>query len=97
MNLLESQVADLSYLTDLTPLPLQSVAQLGNMEMNSNEQSRSSTAEANTNQNGKRKADDNNGGTSAPQPRAKRNRYINQAWYDSAVLSAYATTDKLMQ
>lgn len=85
MNLLEHQVSDLSYLADLTslPLPLESVAQLGNMEMDNNRQSGSSNSNsaespaAATNQNGKRKS--NEGGTSAVQPRAKRNRYITQA------------------
>lgn len=72
MNTLEDQVSELSYLADLA-MPLQSVAQLGNMEI-----SASSSPTAGSNNNKKRKAD--KGATSAaPQPRAKRNRYINQA------------------
>lgn len=89
MNLLENQVSDLSYLADLTtlPLPLESVAQLGNMEMNGRQSTSSNTAESpasnnnNNNNNGKRKADE--GG--APTGTRKRNRYITQAWYGLSI------------
>lgn len=85
MNLLENQVSDLSYLADLTTLPLESLAHLGNMEMNNNRQSASSNATdqspaPNTNDNnGKRKADEEPS-TSGQTSRSKRSRYISQAW-----------------
>jgi hypothetical protein len=71
MNILESQVTDLTYLAE-SPLAISG-------EMNGQRQSSAESPDAASNGGMKRKADESNSST-APQARAKRNRYISIAW-----------------
>ena len=71
MDILESQVTDLNYLAD-SPLAISS-------EMNGQRQSSAESTGVVPNGGMKRKADESSTPT-APQPRAKRNRYISIAW-----------------
>ena len=71
-NILESQVSDLTSLAD-SP-----IAFSGSYDMNS-QLRQTSSAESPARDNGKRKSDDGQNGSS--HTRAKRNRYISIAWY----------------
>ena len=71
-NILESQVSDLTSLAD-SP-----IAMSGGYDMNG-QLRQTSSAESPAHDNGKRKIEDGQNGSS--HTRAKRNRYISIAWY----------------
>jgi hypothetical protein len=71
-NILESQVSDLTSLAD-SPIAIS-----GGYDMNG-QLRQTSSAESPARDNGKRKSEDGQNGSS--HTRAKRNRYISIAWY----------------